>query len=1469
MFDSTISNIQGVKDWLNAQTPGSTLTVSESLFDAELISALFALLSDEDIVLNDITYDTSTDDPWVTGTGSFLGYDDASIQLTFSESDGFLICNVEFGYTQDVQWWIVEALTMYLDGISGSIDTNTSLKALEVSYAANVNAGDNNYAVPIEITIPNYDGEWLLAGSFDQLGDLSVAILDSFGGDNPITTILPAELLDMQYFKLTEFQIAFNPDSDNFSCSYIKIGIAYEKPDGWQIFSDKFQFTGIEFDFEIFNAYGDLDTSYEATLIGKFDLAGVPINVGGSFPSKTVFVMLDPDQTFLVNDVFETMEVALPAGFPDVEISTLSFTFFTANNSYDFRIAILNAVAITDTVSLNNFTFELRADYNSTSDAITANGLLTTQFTIGSTIMGLAGNYKSPPDYSSLYGEVYNLPVGQLISELADNFGIGDLPDFLEELVIQKCTVFYSTDKNFKFYLEATTEMADKEIAIFIDIQTSYNDATDYYDGVYTGILIIDEQQFQIDFTTTSEDKIIAATWSETGDDRLNLQDIASVFGSEALTNLLGDIPPSMDLALKSASFSYNYTKNTLLLTASSDNYGNIFFAADKADVDGTPTWVFALGVAVNAIDLTQLPLVGEDLAQLGTVAIEELMLMIISNKLSQADVTSINALIQAAGTTQGTTYPLIPESEDGVSSGVDFSMVLDFLGARTPIAVGTARNNEDPDVEDSMSVSSYNAEDASASSTTKTTNGFWVTLQKAVGPIYFNRIGINYQDDALILMFDMSMTVTVLTIDLLGLSVGSKLDVFEPEFGLSGLGITYVSGPVEISGGFQAVQMPTYTEYNGQALIKTPTLNLGALGSYAQLDGETSLFVFAFLSNPPLGGPPYFFVTGVAAGFGYNRNLLTPSIENVASFPLVSGFVPGQPNPFDGKTSPESALQVLNEDNVVPVEIGQNWLAAGIQFNSFKLLESFALLAVEFGTKLEISLLGLSTASVPTGAPKPLMFAQLALSVRILPDDGLMSVEAQLTSSSYILDSSCHLTGGFAFYIWFGDNVHAGDFVVTLGGYHPNFDVPDYYPSVPKLGFNWIINSEMSIKGGMYFALTPTCLMAGGNLEAVWKSGNLKAWFTIGANFLIAWKPYHYEANLYVSFGVSYKFKVDLLFTTVTKTISVSLGAGLDIWGPSFSGTAYIHLWIISFSIDFGASANQQPEPISWDDFRESFLPTTTDTSIENYAFQSHALLLATDDVLTDSYCAANVSQGLVSQLEADEDNPEDINYIVNKHGTHFITNTVIPAKDGSVTVGGTVVDPSNFVNATDYTNRNQDFGIGPVGISDEDFDSAHSVTIEYEEGGFSPNIDIYVRAIIADVPKSLWLKQNVRTAGLDKETMITNVLVGFEIWTGASEPDVTPWVEIEVLLTNNTDYTPTLTWNDPDEVVGPEQPDDPFVELQSTIDNVPVRADILDTLVAAGFDIDPNVNVSHLAAEADEYLLAPPYFAYEYWKA
>ncbi len=75
-------------------------------------------------------------------------------------------------------------------------------------------------------------------------------------------------------------------------------------------------------------------------------------------------------------------------------------------------------------------------------------------------------------------------------------------------------------------------------------------------------------------------------------------------------------------------------------------------------------------------------------------------------------------------------------------------------------------------------------------------------------------------------------------------------------------------------------------------------------------------------------------------------------------------------------------------------------------------------------------------------------------------PANGVIAVAGQVTPQSYIVSPACRLTGGFAFAVWTADIEGAprpGEFVVTLGGYHPHFPPAGRLPpSAPDRGANW-----------------------------------------------------------------------------------------------------------------------------------------------------------------------------------------------------------------------------------------------------------------------------------------------------------------------------------------------------------------------------------------------------------------------------
>ena len=494
-------------------------------------------------------------------------------------------------------------------------------------------------------------------------------------------------------------------------------------------------------------------------------------------------------------------------------------------------------------------------------------------------------------------------------------------------------------------------------------------------------------------------------------------------------------------------------------------------------------------------------------------------------------------------------------------------------------------------------------------------------------------KIGFGIDEKYIAVLLDASLNVSPLTISLQEAGIGVSPEPFGVRFYLSGFSVGFDNGVLSIGGGFSATENNGKTEYSGMLMIRFKDFGLAAMGSYS----EGSMWAYLSL-NAPIGGIPEFFVKGIAAGFGYNRRLILPPIEKVAEYPLVLAAMCG----FDKNP------KLLEDFKTYMVEESdQYFLTAGLKFTTYETLTGLLLVTVSFGNDFELGLLGLADLTVPPNIGTDFIArAQLAIKTSIRPTEGVFSAEAQLTNESYILSKSCKLTGGFAAYLWFGNNEHSGDFVITLGGYHPSFVKPDHYPVVPRLGLNWKIDKYISITGDIYFAFTPSTLMAGGKLSATYSQGDLRAWFTAYTDMLLNWKPFTYDLAVGVTVGASYTVNI----WKIHKTFSVELGADLHLWGPDVHGEVKVSWYIISFTISFSMGEDKSKDTLDWGEFKDSFL---TDSSSGN----KDAILLEdkSSDILTISL------EGAVGQTE-------DETPIISSQGLVISAESKIPKGEAYV---------------------------------------------------------------------------------------------------------------------------------------------------------------------------------------------------------
>ncbi|WP_194906417.1 DUF6603 domain-containing protein [Catenulispora rubra] len=756
------------------------------------------------------------------------------------------------------------------------------------------------------------------------------------------------------------------------------------------------------------------------------------------------------------------------------------------------------------------------------------------------------------------------LHIGDLLADLAAAFGATNVPEPVRSLVLSDISLDYQTGTGaFAFTCTGSLSIADVPVSavVAITVTPTKPPAPAGFETLFTGHITIGGVPFDLIFDTVDAGaQTFIASYSHTGPAQaVSLHDLVAGV-SETAARL---VPGGLDIGLSDARLLY--TK----------------------PATGDP--VFALGLVLSAaVDLSQLPLVGDRLPAGETLAVDGLQIFYSSATLTTTQLETLGKLLPKTATPLPT-GPL----GDGVSisarlqAGPTTQNAALTVPPAAPAAAGTKPPAASP-------------------------AGYWLDVHRQLGVVQINRIGLLYQSGALFVGLDAAITLGPLSISLDGLCFGSPLTAFVPEFRLSGLGVSYASGPLTISGALLRVPDDKLAsgiafQFDGTVQISAESLELAGLGSYAQFtDGQPSMFIYAQLETP-LGGPPAFFVDGLMAGFGFNRSLELPAPDEVTAFPLVALGTPSAPGKPPAAQDPGHILAVLEgREPILPGKTakawiapkpGAIWLALGVAFTSYELVQTRALLVADISEHFKLAVLGSSVFRLPQATDSPMTYAYVELGIEavLAPEDGYFTLTAILSPNSYVIAPECHLTGGFAVAAWFGNNPHAGEFVLTLGGYHPAFSAPSYFPAVPRLGFRWSVSDTVTISGSAYAALTTSCFMAGGRLEAVFQDGGLRAWFTIEADLLISWRPFFFTGHFALSIGVSYSFSI----LGIHKTISVSVGAGLDLWGPPTGGEVHVSLWVVSFTVAFGAGRSGAADAaLNWPQFRD-LLPSPKSTVV------------------------------------------------------------------------------------------------------------------------------------------------------------------------------------------------------------------------------------------------------------------------------
>lgn len=1092
----------------------------------------------------------------------------------------------------------------------------------------------------------------------------------------------------------------------------LSFGVEVHQQD-WKLMEEPIlvQLDGVSFHFTIFEPMSssrsvEAQIVFETTIgVGSNPQDRIELACGGSYPSGQLFF-----QARNRVPVGRLLNKFLGAG-ASTELDKFDFDDFRLdynykNSNFELRFNVLERWEIVKGFEVGELRFQIRSDKTNK----TCQGSLGGTLSLGKVDLKLEATYRDEVwGFNGKAGTIY-------ISEL---FKDGGIPAAIKSLVFDGLELSFKTgkEKSFRFHGTAKLEVDGQRFDITLTVEAE--EKAGRYEKKFAGVIKIGGAQFKFDLTSGEAGEEIVARWSNTDKDSGTLN-LGSV--SDKLPDL-SDLKSLLQPEEATLRLNLNDDKKRVALYCKSKGL-QVAFLLTK----GPTGWIAALGLIPGRISTDSLGPLGTALKPY-SIALDKLLLVAAS-----ADAPAKEQL-------------MLGDAGQSFHRGLLLQGTLEFGGTSFsyPFECRLGGDDKAPELTANSGASTQPTGSTTATALSPSGNGAEreeaknnVEVGRTVGPITFRNARFESRDAAdsgkhIYVLLDASLATGGFGLDLIGFNLSFPLsmlqDLKDPinnaaaivgkiTPGLDGLSISYSKPPLVISGGFAKTKADPSQKlwdgdvYRGHLLVKAATFQITVLGAYGTLlikgEKQSALFFYGALTGM-LGGPPEFFVTGLALGGGYNTRLALPAIEKVSEFPLIQAVT----NPDEFAVGGTERLM-----KTVDPSYGDYWIAAGLQFTTYKLADSFALFSVAFGNRLQFALLGLTKLSMPAGAlaDKCAVSVELAIRAVVDPEAGVFSIEGRLTQNSYVLAKELRLTGGFAFFVWFGNAKQAGDFVISLGGYHPNFIPPQYYPVVPRIGIRGQIGG-LSIAGEAYMALTPSCVMAGLKLEAAFKTEIIVATFLAYADFLIAWAPFHYDAR--IGIGICVVFQP-------LRSFKFEIAASLHIWGPQFAGTAYVSLWIISFTVSFGDHSKPLPDPLTWNQFQEAFLPAPASRG--------------------NRFNTIRITEGLIREVKKMVAGDETLYRIVNPHELMIETDSTVPCSEVKVGNGKSITSATPI-------------GIRPMGATK--LESHHVVSITKDgtsvETKFKP-----VQWKRKSYPEALWSTSAAPRENPPKAAMVEDVPSG-----------------------------------------------------------------------------------------------------------
>ncbi|MDV3457682.1 DUF6603 domain-containing protein [Sphingomonas sp. HF-S4] len=1253
----------------------------------------------------------------------------------------------------------------------------------------------------------------------------SFSDLLSLAGGADFFASLPSGLQDIPQIEIDKLLVQFDPATKNLTL----LSFALQTGSSWPVIAGYFEIEQLSFAFDITNLTLPANRQVIGDMGATFKVGSVPLMVRlqntATDQDWTITAGLAPGGVLSLTDVAAQLfegQATLPDGVPVVAFNVLQIMVNPAQQSFAFNAGSNSEwQLIGEDLAIESIALSFSRTKTETGSAV--KGSVASTLLIAGVTLNLSASLNDTPSGGWQFSGTQDtapIPIGQLIQDLANIFGDVTLPTILTGLNIHNLSVDFNTStKDFTFSCVLKDD-AVPNLSLNIDISITHKTTTEYQ-AEFSGTAHYVSEGIQLDFTLDFVEAVAAAGKSSTTIATYNAVKPPTL--SQFLQMVSNDLEFDVDLPgalnfdadLKSLtleldknltdplrietaglfelSFGDNDSWKLYLSHTNNSYFQNLGKTTRASGKDGKPAYV--LGVALSgALDLSNLPLVGS-IPGVGDFSIDKLGFYY-----TNAAFTTANNKLIFAVAELGTDTKLAPDPAAAFLDQPGFNLLALFGNQvnqsqnQTPNAMplGTSTGTPPPSTPPSFATTPADPRKPIS----------WLAVNKTLGPVSLDKVGLSFasppkgadgQLGTVGLYIDGGFTLAGLSLILQGLGITFPLPVpgkaianplDQIGFHLQGLFLEFKEPGLEIAGGFLTLPGDGVNMI-GEFIVQAGPFGVQGYGGFAGSISDPSLFIFLHL-DAPLGGPPFFFVTGVSGGFGVNRGFKLPDISQLATYPLLPA-APAIPTASGlASQTNEQKLQTMTNSllglaEYFPVEEGQFWFAIGLDVTSFEMIEVSAILSISFGVNLQIAVIGSAIMTLPVEVPDPIAYVQINFEAAYSSEDELLTVMGVLTPASYVLEGLVRISGGFAFCTWLA-GPNAGDFVLTIGGYSSAYPPPAHYPLVPRMQMRAGIGI-VNMVGEAYFALLPNAIMAGIDVHVTADLGPISAWFYAGADFFMGWKPFQYTAEVGIAIGAS--FTIDLGF--VKTKITIHVGVMLSLWGPAFGGQAVVDLDIISFTIKFGAG--QQPAPaLSWEDFKD-FLPSVAAPAAPRLKAAALADEAPANDSADKPLVNLTIKKGLLKAFTAD-DKVDGLDWLVDAN--HFEIRTESTAPCTVVNYNGDILprdynylepgdlraqiaapahesqEPPYYVYATPAGATawfDQAFGIPPMEKTNVSI--VHKVTmVQLPLASPTKVEDVIITLTTGAVPPSLWGNEPVsaKAAPDPAKSTINNALIGLQ---------------------------------------------------------------------------------------------------------